>query len=326
MKRTLHDIDDLPPQLRFALAIGVFDGAHLGHKRVINALLATAKSHEAEPVALTFDPHPAVVLHNDAPPLLCDPQERIALLHDLGVTTVVMQRFDLAFADQQPEAFLDRLRNGRDLAALVMTPESAFGRDRAGTMDTVRRLAPTMGFELVEVTPLASHGAAVSSTRLRTELAQGRLSEVKRLLGHPYAVTGTVVRGDARGRELGYPTANLEFARPVALPRDGIYAVRASWGGNDPLHPTRRADGVASLGVRPTFDTGGARVLEAHLFDVNEDLYDVRLRVEFVRRRRTEKRFDSSAELIRQMDLDAARARSILRSNRTTVRLAATDK
>lgn len=312
MSRTLHDVDELPARLRFALAIGVFDGVHRGHRRVIKALFATAKRLKAEPAVLTFDPHPAAVLHSAAPPLLCDPRERVALLHALGVTTVVMQRFDETFAEQTPEAFLERLRRGRDLAALVMTPESAFGRDRAGTMDTVRRLAPKSGFELVEVGQLASHGATVSSTRLRAELAEGRLSEVRRLLGRPYSIIGTVVRGDARGRELGYPTANLAFGQPVALPDDGIYAVRAAWGGKDPLDPTHRATGVASLGVRPTFG-GGARILEAHLFDVNEDLYGVRLRVEFVRRLRGEKRFNSVAALVRQMGRDAARARSLLR-------------
>ncbi|MEP7158588.1 MAG: bifunctional riboflavin kinase/FAD synthetase [Chloroflexota bacterium] len=320
MTRTVRDIDDLPSRLRFALAIGVFDGVHRGHRRVVGALLAAAKRHEAQPVALTFDPHPAAVLHNQAPAQLCDPQERIALLHQLGVATVVMQRFDDAFADQTPEAFLERLRRGRELAALVMTPESAFGRDRAGTMATVRRLAPQLGFELVEVGQLASHGQTVSSTRLRAELAAGRLAEARRLLGRPYSVTGTVVRGDARGRELGYPTANLAFTEPVALPSDGVYAVRVRWGGKDVAEPHRSADGVASLGVRPTFG-GGARILEAHLFDMNEDLYGVRMRVEFVRRLRGEKRFSSVAALVRQMDRDSVRSRSILRSNRTTVRL-----
>jgi riboflavin kinase / FMN adenylyltransferase len=312
VNRTLRDIDDLPSRLRFALAIGVFDGVHRGHRRVIKALTAAAKRNAAQPVVLTFDPHPAGVLHNAAPPLVCDLQDRVAWLHQLGVATVVVQRFDDEFADQTPEAFLERLRRGRDLAALVMTPESAFGRDRAGTMDSVRRLAPKLGFELVEVGQLARHGATVSSTRLRAELAEGRLSEVTRLLGRPYAVIGTVVRGDARGRELGYPTANLAFAQPVALPADGIYAIRAAWGGKNPLEPTRRADGVASLGVRPTFASSGERILEAHLFDVNEDLYGIRLRIEFVRRLRGEKRFSSVAALVRQMHRDSVRATKVL--------------
>lgn len=312
MRRTLRSIDDLPARLRFALALGVFDGAHRGHNRVVRALLEAARRHRAESVALTFDPHPLEVVRGEAPPLLCDPDERIALLHGLGIDTVIMHGFDRAFAEQSPEAFLNRMRKGRELVALVMAPDSAFGRDREGTRASIRRLAPQMGFELVEVSQLASRGAAVSSTRVREALAQGRLSEVKRLLARPYAVSGTVVRGDTRGRELGFPTANLHFGRPIALPPDGIYAVRVGWGGRDLLEPARRADGVASLGVRPTFGESGARILEVHLFDVDEDLYGKRLRIEFVRRLRGERKFGSAGALVRQMDRDAARARDVL--------------
>jgi riboflavin kinase/FMN adenylyltransferase len=310
--RTLRSIDDLPPGLRFALAIGVFDGAHRGHKRVVTALLDAARRHDAEAVALTFDPHPSEVVRGQAPPLLCNPEERISLLHGFGIRTVIMQRFDQAFAAQSPGEFLDRIGRGRDLVALVMTPESAFGHDREGTLAAIRRLAPKLGFELVEVGQLTSGGVAVSSSRVRDALSAGRLVEVKRLLGRPYAVTGSVVRGDRRGRALGYPTANLSFAAPVALPPDGIYAVRAAWGGRDLLKASRRADGVASLGVRPTFGAGGARVLEVHLFDVDENLYGKKMRVELVRRLRGEKRFSSAAALVRQMDRDAARAQAVL--------------
>jgi len=315
--RTLRSIDDLPADLRFALAIGVFDGAHRGHAKVVTALLAAARRHRAEPVALTFDPHPSEIVRGQAPPLLCNPEERITLLHGLGISTVIMQRFDHSFAAQSPDAFLSRIADGRHLVALVMTPESAFGHDREGTLAAIRRLAPKLGFELVEIGQLTSRGAAVSSTRVREALAAGRLSEVRRLLGRPYAVTGTVVHGDRRGRALGYPTANLSFEAPVALPPDGIYAVRAAWGGRDLLKPTRRADAVASLGVRPTFGAGGARVLEAHLFDVAEDLYGKRMRVEFVRRLRGERRFGSAAALVRQMDRDSARARAVLSGERS---------
>lgn len=316
MTRTLRSIDDLPGKLRFALAIGVFDGAHRGHRRVVRALLAAAQRHHAEAVALTFDPHPSEIVRGAAPPLLCDPDERVALLHGLGVTTVVLQHFDQAFADQAPEVFLGRVRTGRELVALVMTPESAFGHDREGTIGKIRRLAPELGFELVEIGQLASRGAVVSSTRVRDALSAGRLAEARRLLGRSYTVTGTVVRGDRRGRTLGYPTANLSFDAPVALPLDGIYAVRATWGGRDHLHPGHRADGVASVGVRPTFGPGGARVLEVHLFDIDENLYGKRMRVELVRRLRGEKRFASAAALVRQMDRDAARARAVLTAPR----------
>jgi riboflavin kinase/FMN adenylyltransferase len=196
--------------------------------------------------------------------------------------------------------------------ALVMTAESAFGRDRAGGLAAIRRLAPEMGFGVIEVDRLANEGVTVSSTGLRNLLAEGKLAAVRKLLGRDYAVVGTVVRGDRRGRELGYPTANLRFDAPVALPADGVYAVRAGWGGRNLLEPARRADGVASLGVRPTFEADGSRVLEVHLFDVDANLYGKKLRVEFVRRLRGEKRFSGATSLIRQMDRDSARARAVL--------------
>ena len=311
MKR-LKSIDALPKGLRFVIAIGVFDGVHRGHRRVMAALRRAAARYDAEPVVLTFDPHPAQVLRGSAPPSLCDLDERLALLASEGVGTVVVQPFSQEFAEQAPEAFLERLARGRHLVGLVMTAESAFGRDRAGGLAAIRRLAPQMGFDVIEVSRLANEGATISSTALRNLLVEGRLGEMRKLLGRDYAVVGRVVRGDRRGRDLGYPTANLAFDAPVALPSDGVYAVRAGWGGRNLLEPERWADGVASLGVRPTFKSDGPRLLEVHLFDVAENLYGKRLRVEFVRRLRGEKRFANATALIRQMDRDAARARAVL--------------
>ena len=168
---------------------------------------------------------------------------------------------------------------------------------------------------MIEVPRLAKQGATLSSTRLRSVLAEGRLAEARNLLGRRYSVVGTVVHGDKRGRALGFPTANLAFDAPVALPPDGIYAVSVTWRGEDDA-TERRAGGVASLGVRPTFGVGGARILEVNIFDVDEDLYGVRLRVEFVRRLRGEKRFESVAALVRQMQRDAQRARGALARDR----------
>ncbi len=311
MKR-LRSVDELPAELRFVLAIGMFDGVHRGHQRVIGTLVRAARENAAEPIVLTFDPHPARALRGSAPPMLCDPQERFARLEQLGVSTIVIQNFDEEFAAQPPDEFLGRLCAGRTLVGLVMTAESAFGRDRTGGLPEIRRLSKELGFTTIEVPRLASDGNSLSSTRIRKLVEHGRLSDAARLLGRRYAVIGTVVAGDRRGRELGYPTANLDFDEEVALPPDGIYAVRAEWVGGDPLRPERRADGVASLGVRPTFG-GGARILEVHLFDTNEDLYGERLRVEFVRRLRGERRFTSADALVRQMNRDSARARALLR-------------
>lgn len=309
--RIVSGVDALPPGLRFVLAIGMFDGVHRGHQKVLRRLVLAARRRHAQSVLLTFEPHPAQVLRGQAPAVLCSDSERRARFAASGVDLLVVQRFDRQFADQPPADFLRRLSDGRELAAIVMTPDSAFGRDRAGVLPAVRDLGRELGFEIAEVTSVAGEGAMISSTRLRGLIAQGRLAEARRLLGRPYAVIGQVVPGDRRGRELGYPTANLELDEQMTLPPDGIYAARVSWGGADPLTPARVADGVVSLGVRPTFGAG-ERVLEVHIFDINEDLYGQRLRVEFVRRLRGEKRFTSATALIRQMDRDSARARFVL--------------
>jgi riboflavin kinase/FMN adenylyltransferase len=305
------DIDALPAGARLAVTVGVFDGLHRGHLLLLDALERAAARWSASATVVTFEPHPDFVLRGVAPPLLCDPAERLARLEGAGVRHAVLQRFDVAFAAQTPEAFLGRLRAGRDLAGLVMSPESAIGRGRSGTPERLRELGRHEGFGVEVVHALEAGGDRISASRIREALAMGRLPLARRMLGRDPAVVGRVVRGDARGRSLGYPTANLAFDEPVALPADGVYAVRASWGGPDALHPDRVVGGVASLGVRPTFDPG-ARILEVHLFDIDEDLYGKRIRVAFVRRQRGERRFAGAAALITQMDLDAARARRIL--------------
>jgi riboflavin kinase/FMN adenylyltransferase len=300
----LDDIDHLPAGLRFVVAVGMFDGVHRGHVRMLRSCVRAARRLGARPVVVTFDPHPEQVLRGISPPLLCDPADKLELLDAAGIAKTVAQRFDLAFAEQSAADFLRRLARGRQLAAVVMSPETAFGRDRGGTLAAVEALSAELGFEVVHVPQVMVGGRRVSSGRIRDALAGGRLGQARRLLGRPYSVIGTVVRGDGRGRRLGFPTANLRFDQPVALPADGIYAVRAQW-------DAKRAGGVASLGVRPTFGAG-ERVLEVFLFDFDGDLYGEALHVEFVRRQRGERKFAAVAALVSQMERDALRARRIV--------------
>lgn len=305
-------VDALPAGLRFVATLGVFDGVHRGHRLVIDETCRAAAQVGAESVAITFDPHPEEVLRGVAPALACDTAEKLARIGAEGIAYVVVQRFDRAFSEQSAKEFVDRLRAGRDLAGLVMSSESAFGHDRAGTVATLRQLAADEGWQLDEVPTLQRAGGRVSSGRIRELVEAGRLAAAGDLLGRRYAVRGEVVHGDARGRDLGFPTANLAFPAEVALPPNGVYAVHVSWGGNNPLTPSHTADGVASLGVRPTFGGGGRRLLEVHLLDFDGDLYGQTMRVEFVRRQRGEKRFPSAAALVEQMKRDKARARAIL--------------
>jgi FAD synthase len=222
MVRLLDDIDHIPPGSRFVATVGVFDGVHLGHLHVLRALSGLALDRGAVPIAVTFEPHPQAVVTGRTPELICDPDEKLARMGAGGAELVVVQRFDEAFRAQTAEEFLERLARGRDLAGLVMSPESAFGRDRQGTVDTVRRLAIRHGWQLVEIDTLEMDGARVSSGRIRELVAAGDLDAAAHLLGRRYAITGSAVAaGDAWWA--------LEPATPYAMPPAGSYAIKASW-------------------------------------------------------------------------------------------------
>ena len=309
MERYGH-LEGLPSGSARVATIGAFDGVHRGHAALVERLVLEARHRQARSVVVTFEPHPAAVLRGMPPTLLCDPLERDARLAELGLDDLVVEHFDTELAAQSAEAFVRRLGAGRRLVSLLMTEASAFGHGRGGTIASMRRLGAAEGFDVVEVPQRQAGGAVISSSRIRAAIGAGRLSEARRLLGRRYAVTGTVVRGDGRGRTLGFPTANLGFDAPVALPPDGIYAVRVDLD-VAAAPPHRTVDGVASLGVRPTFGVG-ARILEVHLLDLDEDLYGTRLRVAFVRRQRGERRFADVDALVAQMGRDVAGARRIL--------------
>ena len=181
----LDDLDRLPGDRPMVVTLGVFDGVHVGHLHVLRTLTAAASERAAVPVVITFDPHPEAVVLGRAPRLLCSVQERVARLEVAGAGIVVVQRFDEAFRHQSAQAFLDRLRLGRQLRGLVMSPESAFGHDRQGTIELVRRLAAEEGWTLVEIPLLEVDGERVSSARIRALLAEGRRDDAQRLLGRP---------------------------------------------------------------------------------------------------------------------------------------------
>lgn len=307
----VRGIDRLPGDTRLAVTVGVFDGVHRGHQQVFRVLEETARRLGAMPVVVTFDPHPDAVVTGQAPDMLMDRRERIERISRLLGGMVVLQTFDEVFRRTTAEEFVQRLGGGRNLAAMVMTRVSAFGRDRGGTLPVLREMGAAQGWELVEAPTLDSGGARVSSARTRQLVAEGQLKTAAELLGRPFALVGSVVHGEQRGRELGFPTANLDFGQPVALPPDGIYAARASWGGEAVLDPREQADAVISLGTQPTFG-GRVRLMEVHLLDRDVDLYGQRMRIQFCTWIRGQRRYDSADELIVQMGHDVERSRVIL--------------
>lgn len=301
-------IDAVPPQLSGgAVAVGNFDGLHLGHRRLLDLTLSEARACGIPAVLLTFEPHPRSVLQPDRPVFRVTPlAAKARLLTVLGFDGMVVVPFDRTFAARGADDFVsDILIDRLAIKATFVGFDFHFGRRREGSPDYLRRQGEHRGFKVGVVEPvLADDGQPYSTTRVRHALVAGDIDEANRLLGYRWFVVGTVVSGDRRGRELGYPTANIRLDPGCRL-RHGIYAVRLA--GADGV--TR--DAVASFGRRPTFDDGPP-MLEVHVFDFSGSLYDQDVVVTFVAWLRGEERFDSAAALVAQMDRDSAAARAAL--------------
>jgi riboflavin kinase/FMN adenylyltransferase len=273
------------------IAVGEFDGVHLGHREVI----------DGNDAALTFDPHPlAIVRPEDAPKLLTSFELRAEMIAELGVQELIVIAFDDRFAHQSPQEFIDHVLVERLQATEVSVGENfRFGFRAAGNPGLLR----TDGRFATRVVPMLEvDGEVVSSSRIRALVEAGEVEEAARFIGVPFPLRGTVVRGDRRGRELGFPTANIVPDVALVHPADGVYAARVG----DAL-------AAVNVGVRPTFGEGQARLVEVHLLDAEEglDLYGRELTVEFVARLRAERRFESVDELIEQMRLDVQRVREL---------------
>ena len=288
------------------LAVGVFDGVHLGHQALIRRLVGGARAAGATCVAATFDPLPAQVLAQDPPQsTLADAPERAALLEQAGAQHVVVFTFDKAFSQQSAEAFIQRVTRAGDVQRIVVGPDFQFGHGREGAVPALRTLGEKYGFAVTVVEPISLGGAVVSSTRIRQALREGDLVTAQALLGRPYSVTGTIVKGEQRGRALGFPTINLAPPPDKLLPHDGIYATWVVLGDT-------RYRAASSLGVRPTFG-GGPRKLEAYILDFDEDVYGQEANIAFVERLRDELRFDSADDLAKQIAKDVEQTRLALR-------------
>jgi riboflavin kinase/FMN adenylyltransferase len=301
-----HDSGPNLDRLRHAVvAIGNFDGVHLGHRAVIDAAIDQARKIHKPAAALTFEPHPRSFFSPDAPSFrLSSEAAKLRLLAATGLDGAIVLTFDAALAELSAEQFVsDILVERLGIKGAAIGFNFHFGKARRGSPEFLEAQGRTHGFSVEIVPPFQLDGRRVSSGAVRDALSAGHVAEATELLGYPYFVTAQVVHGDKRGRELGYPTANLQLPPDCGL-KHGIYAVRVGVGGE-------RYDGVANFGRRPMFDSGVV-LLEVHVFGFSGDLYGAVLDVAFISWIRPEMKFAGVDELVRRMDDDSRHARTAL--------------
>ena len=297
----------IPPHLAGGIvALGNFDGFHLGHQAVVGEAVARARREGRPALVATFDPHPVRHFVPDTPPFrLTTLDQRERLFAEAGADAMLVFGFDAALASLDADAFVaERLVARLQVAGVVTGQDFTFGRRKSGDADVLARLGAHHGFSATAVAPVTLDGEPVSSSRIRAHLRLGEMREATRLLTRPFTIAGTVEHGDKVGRTIGYPTANLQLGQYIR-PAYGIYAVRGR------LDDGRVLDGAANLGIRPQF-TPLKELLEPYFFDFTGDLYGRRLEVELIEYLRPEAMFDGLDALIAQMDADCLRAREVL--------------
>lgn len=289
---------------RACLAIGFFDGVHLGHQQIIRQAGGDAQQHDAIAVVVTFDAHPASVVAPDRAPALIQTREhRLRTIASLGPDAVLLLKFDTALREQPGELFIRNLH--RDLGSIhsvCIGADFHFGYQRSGNVALLRKLGAELGFQVHGLHAVSLGGQIISSTRIRESIQAGQLETASEMQGRSYAIASRVIRGDQLGHALGFPTANLEVTG-LALPPDGVYLAQVTAAG-------ARHHAVVNIGLRPTLTPhASSRRLEVHLLEFNGDLYDQELEVVFVEHLRGERRFVSREELRRQIERDVAEAR-----------------
>lgn len=293
------------------LTIGSFDGVHRGHQEVIRRVVTGSRQAGAPSVAFTFHPHPALVLgkRKDAL-LLTNPEEKAFLLGQLGVDLVITYPFTKDTANLSAEEFIQKLHTHLGLKRLFVGENFALGHGREGDVNRLGELGRKYDFELEVVSPVKNGDIVVSSSHIRTRLNEGDVAHTARLLGRRYQVAGQIVAGDARGKLLGIPTANLKISGDRMIPKAGVYVCKAVVGGE-------AWGAVTNIGIRPTFEhSSPAPQVEAHILDFDGDLYGLDLSLEFVDRLRDEQRFPNVEALIEQIQTDITRAREILKNDK----------
>src|SRR5678810_412993 len=302
--QTIHFPDDARPAglAHPVLALGNFDGMHRGHQKIIDRVKRGAAEHGGSPMAMTFDPHPPRIVRPDkAPPLLMTKAQRLEALHRAGIQCVAVVRFTRELSQWDPETFVRTvLVEWLRVSEVWVGANFLFGHDRSGNFSSLRTLGQRYGFRADKIDPVRYKEFVVSSTRIRRLVAEARMDEAGALLGHPYYVDGTVVAGKRRGRELGFPTANLATENEL-LPPNGVYATTTTIDGV--VHAS-----LTNVGVRPTFGDTMKPIIETYVLGFSGDLYGRPVRLGFVQRLRDERKFEDVDALRTQMEADRRRA------------------
>ena len=305
--KLMRELADAALEKPSALCIGVFDGVHLGHRHLIDKLIENARAGDLLAGVLTFDRHPHELL---APArdirYLTTFEEKLDLLSELGLDFVLALTFTRELSQTSARDFVLSLLKQLRMSELWTGPDFALGRARQGDAAYLTALGQELDFRVHALEPLTHQGQVISSSAIRALLRDGRVSEASHLLGRYPSLRGKVVSGARRGHQLGFPTANLAVDQRMMIPADGIYAVHVRWG-------TANHQAVVNVGVRPTFDDRGGRIVEAHVLDFAGDLYGETLQVHFVKRLRPERRFESADALMAQMNQDVTETRRLLR-------------
>ncbi|PYJ58841.1 MAG: hypothetical protein DME24_14785 [Verrucomicrobia bacterium] len=295
-----------PGSRKVCVAIGMFDGVHLGHQQVIRQTIEDARQHEGIAVAMTFDCHPnSVVAPDRNPPLIYSLSQRLRVIESLGIDVALSIHFDQAFSEISGERFIRALaRDFRNLHSLCVGSAFTFGHRRSGNVELLKRLGKELHFMVHGLASVSLDGKVVSSTRIREAIRDGNLDAASQMLGRTYALAGRVIRGDQLGRQLGFPTANLEFAGLV-VPPNGVYAAHALVAG-------RQYRAVVNIGLRPTLQNPARQLqIEVHLLDFSGDLYDQELGIAFMGKLRGEHRFPSLEALRKQIERDIQAAHAL---------------
>lgn len=300
-------LGEVPAGTRACATIGVFDGVHRGHQALMRETVAGARRHGAMPVAVTFDRHPLEVIAPDkAPRLLSTLEQRAREMAACGIEAMLVLTFDDTFRHRSPEDFVQRVVvDTLGCAQVVVGANFRFGHKQSGTTETLRELGERYGFEVTVVELQEGVGEVVSSNLIRQHLREGLVELAAEELGHPFTLAGVVEHGAKRGRDLGFPTANLHVAERALLPRLGVYAGVLLWGG-------KRFPCVMNVGMNPTFGDRDLPIVEAYVLDFSSDLYGENVELEFIGRLRDELRFVSVDALVAQMKQDVADARALL--------------